>query len=212
MDRGGSATFLTELGQPKNNPAYLIQVGFDAGTIYLTDAYKNVTYGGNTYLARGDTLGFDGLQETSQLLNNEMTVTMTGCDQLGPLWVSLMLSYNWINRPLVIYKALLNANGDPLASPVMIFSGLMDEPSITDDPTKGNCSVSVGVTSQLSDFLKKPGRRNNNNEQQALFPGDAFFEFTSEQERTILWGGMVMTAEYADEVSRQNSYDPGSSS
>jgi hypothetical protein len=71
----------------------------------------------------------------------------------------------------------------------------MDEPTINDDPTRGNCSVTVSANSQLSDFLKRPGRRTNHAEQQIWFPGDMFFEFTSEQNKTIQWGGMTVTAQ-----------------
>lgn len=208
MDRNATAAILVELGAAQNRPVHLVEVMLDSGTIYLTDAYKHVAFGGNTYLSRGDLLGFDGLEETAELRNNEITGTLMGCDQLGPIWVSLAQSEGWLNRRLILRKAFLNENGDSISLPLVIFDGLMDEPTITDDPAAGNCSVTLRANSQLSDFFRQPGRRSNNNGQQLFFPGDLFFEFTSEQNKTIVWGGdRLIPAPFTDAGPSVSSID-----
>lgn len=184
MDRGASAGFLTELAQAKNAPVYLIDVYFDGSTDRMSNAYKDLTIGGNTYYALGHFLGFSGLSETEGMNIPNVTVQLSGVDQA---WVAVALGTPFIDRRIVISKTFIDATGLVTITPVVIFDGRMDGMNITDDPN-GTTAVAVTATNQFADFDFAPGRHTNMAEQQFFFPTDMFFEFASSVTPDITWG------------------------
>ena len=186
MDRGASASVITELGSDQNFPIHLLSLHFDSGVVYVCDGYKNVTYDGNEYVSLGHLLGFGDIEETSELVVSSLSISLSGVDQV---YISKFLSEAYIDRQIKIYKAFLNVNTEALISdPILIFDGRMDSPSISEDPDAGTSIVSVTCTNAWVDFERRPGRKTNHEEQQIWFSGDMGFEFASEITKEILWG------------------------
>lgn len=178
--RGASAAVLTELAKSANQPIHLVQVQLDAGdggTVYMTDAYRSISWGGNTYQALGHFLGFDGLAEASELRTTQARVTLSGVDQV---WISNLLSKQYLGRTLIVYKGFLDSNEALLVDPIAILQGPMDAPAIDDDPDSGKSLITVAVTSLGADFDSPAGRHTNVAEQQALFAGDTGFKFCAQ--------------------------------
>lgn len=173
-DRGASGAFITEIMKSANQPIYLVEVYFDSGTIYLSNAYRPVAYSGNTYGATAYLMSFAGLVESSDLQIPNVTVGLSGVDLS---WVSIMLSEPYTDRRLVIRKAFLDNVEAVVSSPVIIFDGRIDSMMVTDDPDQGGCGISVTASSQWVDFLRTPGRHTNFAEEQVWFSGDKGFEF-----------------------------------
>ena len=184
-ERGMSASVKTEIAKPANRPCHLVSLHFDSGTTYITDYHRKLTYDSNDYLAFGSLLGATDIEETSELMVSSMTLSMSGIDQT---MISAFLSDDYIDRTVKIYKAHINDSGAVIADPILIFEGRMDEPVIEEDPDAGSSSVQLKVTNQFTDFLRKPGRHTNHEEQQVHFPGDMGFEFASEIIKDIKWG------------------------
>src|SRR4051794_7484911 len=101
-DRSASVAVTTEVGLSQNRPLHLVQIVLDSGTVYMTDAFRAVSWGGNSYLAAGYALGFDGLEETSDVRVPQVTASLSGVDQV---WIANMLLNTYIDRKLKIYKA-----------------------------------------------------------------------------------------------------------
>ena len=184
MDRGASAGFITELLKSTNSPCFLVETYFDDGTIRVTDAWRNIDWGGNTYTANGHFLSFDGLTETAELQVPNLTLTVSAVDQV---WISTALTKQYIDRRMVIYKAFLDYTQDVISSPIIIFDGRMDSMAVADSPD-GKCTVAISATSQWGDFDRKAGRHTNPQEQQVFFPGDRFFEYVANLNKEIKWG------------------------
>lgn len=184
--RGASAAFLTEIAKPANQPVHLFEAHFDDGVIRNTDAYRTLTWGGNTYLANGHFMQFSGIQESAALKVSECDIALSGVDQV---WISAVLAKQYIDRRLVIYKAMLSAGTDAvIVDPVPIFDGRMDAPAITENPDDGKCIVAIHAASHWVDFERKPGRHTNHEEQQIHFPGDRGFEYAAQLTKEIKWG------------------------
>lgn len=210
-DRDMSAAALAELAADQNRPVHLVEVYFDSGTLYLTDAYRSVGFNGSEYVSQGHFLTFEGLEETLAFQVNAVTVSLSGADQ-ARTWPALVLQQEWTNRRLVIRRAFLLDGGQVVSDPVVIFDGLMDDVDVTDDPLgKPPTTVTVRASNQFADFGRRAGRRTNDSEQQQFFSGDRFFQFTAEQNRTIYWGGRRHSAAFLQRFSgsRQRGDDPG---
>ena len=184
-DRGMSASVKTETAKAANRPFHLVAIEFSDETLYLTDSYKTIAFGGHDYTALGHLLGFSDIEETAELQVASMTGSLSGVNQT---FISSFLSKDYLNRPIKVYKGFLDANEVVLADPVLIFDGRMDRPVIEEDSDSGDSVVTVTATNQWSDFERTPGRHTNHEEQQIWFSGDKGFAFASEVVKDIVWG------------------------
>lgn len=190
--RGASAAVQTEWAKAANEPAHLVEVRFDVadgGTQRLTDSWRNVDWGGNTYFALGHMLGFDGLVESADLRVTDLTLTLSGVDQA---WIANILGKQYIDRRLLIYQMFFNQSTEQLiVDPVAIHDGRLDEPSINEDPANGSCLVLVKSRDVFSDFERLSGRHTNPNDQNLFFPNDRAFDMNAQlvgQRTQLMWG------------------------
>jgi len=184
-DRGLTAEAKAAAEEQFNQPIHLVSVHLDSGTVYMTDAYKNITYGGNEYNAAGSLLGFTDVDETAELVINKVTLSLSGVDQS---FISGFLSEDYIDRTVKIYKGFLDSNDDLIVDPILILDGRIDGVGIEEDPENGTSVVQAEVTNIWTDFTRLSGRRTNHENQQLFFPGDMGFEFASEVVKDIRWG------------------------
>jgi hypothetical protein len=185
MDRDSTAAFQTEIVKSANRPCHLVQIVFDSETLYMSDAFKNISYGGNTYIGASDLLSFSDIEEAVVVIVSKITVSLSGVDKT---WISKILSQDYIDRTVKIYTAFLDTSFDLIADPVLIFEGRIDEPAITEEWESGKSTVSVGCTNAWVDFTRNTGRHTNHEEQNIRFSGDKGFEFASEIVKDIRWG------------------------
>lgn len=176
----------------------------------MTDYHRSVEWNGLVWNAMGHALGFSGLEEDTDSLVSRVSVSLSGIDSA---YIALLLQYKYIDRELEIWRSFFLLPGDIvsvwddsiswddqavladtqdtdvlLADPVKIFSGRMDEPVIREDPAGSEVVVSLTAASHFVDFLRRPGRHTNHDEQQAFFPGDRGFEFVGNLDKNLTWG------------------------
>jgi hypothetical protein len=189
-DRGASAGVLTELNADSNRPVYLIEIQLDAGTVYMCNHDRTVTWNANDYLGVGYFLGVDDIEETLDFILSGVSGLLSGVDQS---WVSTVLSIDYTDRPIVIYQGFLDTDfKTPITDPFKIFEGRISAAEVEDDPGAENGSgttvVRLEASSLWTDFERRPGRRTNHEIQQLYFAGDLGFEFASEFTEKIYWG------------------------
>ena len=184
MDRGASGAVVTQLGNAASEPCHLFEFYLDDQTVRTTDAYRNLVWGGNTYIGAGNLLNFDGIEESATLQVASARIQLTGVLQDS---ISLLLSHNYIDRRIVIYKAFISGAG-VVVDPIPIFDGRADSPIIEEDPSAGTCMVTLSAAQHWIDFERRPGRHTNDAEEQIWFPGDKGFEFVSSLNKPIKWG------------------------
>lgn len=180
-NRGASASVQTEWAKAANEPAHLFEVRLDAadgGTQYMTDSYRSVLWNGNTYGGFGHALGFSGLVETAEVRITDASLQISGVDQT---WISILLSKQYIDRRLLIYKLFFNQATELLiVDPVNIHDGRLDEPRVDEDPASGKCVVTFKSRDQFADFERLSGRHTNPNDQNLWFPNDRAFDMNAQ--------------------------------
>lgn len=175
----------TELEKGKCFLVHLLDVTTSSTTVYITDAYRNLSYGGNTYTALGYLLGFSDIEEFAEIQVSSVTVSLTGVDQT---MISTFLNYQYLERPLLIYKGAVSNEGQLIADPVLSFSGRIKTATISENPDDGSSVFSVEAASRWTDFERRPGRHTNNHEQQHWFPNDRGMEYAHQTIERINWG------------------------
>lgn len=191
--RGASVAVLAEMAKSANEPFHLIEARFDVadgGTVYATDSFRSVTWGGHTYLALGNFLNYDAVDESAEMKVTQATVTLSGVDQV---WMSNLLTLQYIGRTMVVYKAFYNTSGGVIVDPFAILQGPMDEPETSEDPAGGTHFITIRVTSQGADLQAPAGFHTNVAEHQAIFAGDMGFEFAAQvagelASKSVYWG------------------------
>ncbi len=185
-DRGMSAAMLTEMGADLNRPFHLFEFHFDDEVVRITDAYRHIDWGGNNYIANGDHIAFDPIEESRDITIHRIGLSLSGVDQV---WVATFLSKKYVGRTVRIYKGFFTAAAAVVVDPLLLFEGTMDGPSITEDPEEGTVVVSGVATNHFADWERLSGRHSNSESQGLFFPGDRGFEFVSDINRTLVWGG-----------------------
>lgn len=176
---------LAELDKLQNRPVHLFECYFDDETVRTTDAYTTVTWGGNTYVAAGDMLDFDGVSETLELRAAQARIMLSGVD---PVWIARVLAKPYLGRRIVVRKALLDATWQVIVDPGVVFDGEMKQPQVVEDPASGTCQVTITASHTASDTDNPGGRRTNDQIQRLYFPNDGFFKYAQQARNQLIWG------------------------
>lgn len=184
MPRNSTAAVKAEWGKAVNRPVHLLEFDFQPW-VYMTDAWRQIEWGGNVYLASQYPLTVSGFGETAELLVNSCTITLSGVDQTI---IATLLLETYFDRRVRVRLAMLDEAGAVVADPVLVFEGRMSRPVIATDPDGGTCTCAIECSSVWADFERLPGRHTNDAEQQSYFPGDRGFEHVERIPAQIFWG------------------------
>jgi hypothetical protein len=140
--------------------------------------------GTNTYLAQGQFLYFGNITESSDLRVGQVDLTFTAVDTTT---VALLLNNNYMNKRVVIYRAILDEDYSFTSDDVFtVFDGRIMNYNIRE--TESTATVTMTVASLFADFERKNGRRTNNASQQRVFSSDLGMNFSAEIVKDIKWG------------------------
>lgn len=165
--------------------AFLIKLSFNSN-YYLTSNSYDVVYGGNTYLANSGLYEFDS-PKFSTVVDRESYKVV-----ISELFNEMMPEFklNVVGKPIEVYVALRDANGDLLLSTndvLKVYKGTVDKPSISND-FEQKLAVLEG-TSPMSDLdLVKPFITSKDGMDQKSSTDTSFDEVYDDSEITIKWG------------------------
>ncbi|WP_295537491.1 hypothetical protein [uncultured Thioclava sp.] len=184
MSRDMQAANLAAIGAQRVRVIALFEGEFQGGTVRIWSGLGPLNWGGHEWAGAGTLLGFSDVDETNGIVASGVTISLSGV----PLdLVSIAIEEAQQNAPGTVWIGFTSEDWALLADPEIIFSGLLDVPSI--DDAGDTCTVSITYESQLIDLQRAREWRYTDESQQALFPGDKGFEFvTSIQNKTITWG------------------------
>lgn len=182
MARSLSASMVTEVTSPVFSPIVLIKLEFDSGDVNLWTGVGDIVFNSDTYTGAGDLLDISPVKETSQLTAEGMSLTLTG---ISSGLISTALTENYQGRIANVWLASLDTSGGIVSTPYKYFRGRMDTMPMEDNGE--TATIQVNVENILIDLERSNSRRYTDEDQQAEFPGDLFFEFvTSLQDKEIV--------------------------
>ena len=186
MARGIDSSTQTELDKSSFNIVNLLEFqDIGGGNTYLTDGPINMSYGGNTYESLGQLLGVTDIQEEEELKIESIDITLSAIDVEI---VKLFLDYDYIDRRVLVHRAVITSEYSIVGSPILVFDGRLDQPRLIEDFAERTATLAVSATSHWADFSALGGRHTNDTEHKILYPGDDFFAPTAETQKDVKWG------------------------
>ena len=159
---------------------------------YFTTTNIDISYdsatapdsGANTYLAQGQFVNYGNIIESADLRINTLDMTCTAVDTTT---IALLLNNNFIDKRVVIYRAILNDQYSFGADDVwMLFDGRITAYGIRETNETAECTITVA--SQFADFMRTTGRKTNPASQNIHFASDKGMDFSPQIVKDIKWG------------------------
>jgi hypothetical protein len=137
------------------------------------------------FLAVGPFLQFSSIEESADFQITSLTIGLAGMRAQD---LALFLSNQYIDQPVKVWRIWFNTDGQLVGDPVLIFSGNIDKPVVSDDPDSG-VTIGCSASSQWITYNRTAGRHTNNDEQVFFYPGDTIFKFAADAIKDLKWGG-----------------------
>ena len=160
-----------------------VELDFAGGVVRVNGSVASITIGGNEFLGIGGLGGISAAEESAELQAYGLTVSLSGIPRDA---ISLALAEAYQGRAATVWEVLLNRDTwQPIADPVVIFRGRMDQMNVS---LGQSATVEVRLENRLVDWERPRIRRYTSEDQQVAFPTDRGFEFVSDTaEREIVW-------------------------
>jgi hypothetical protein len=163
--------------------AWLAQLDFSSGTLYLTTAPQSLTTGGNTYTGLGSLVSIGGLNESADSSAEKITMSLAVANA-AMLALGLGNVEGYRGRAVRLYLQLFNEAWAPVASPLQRWSGVMDKVMISRRPadpgSTGSGSGSIDLQCSRSGMARAryyQGLRLTHQQHQSRWPGDTGLQY-----------------------------------
>lgn len=177
--RGVGAPFVAAAENPFTQWFPLVHMALDSGDLYVCGAPFDVPYGGHTYLTLHGLGQIEAVDETDTQQSG-LAFTLTAVPESA---IALALSEHVQGRAVTVRLAAVDAG--TLVVDDNVWSGQLDVMTVQDGE---NPSVRVTAEHQLIAWEEPAGLMFSDADQQALHPGDKFFEHAASLvEATIVW-------------------------
>jgi len=183
--RGMSAAMLAAIAQERAHFVHLIEFQFDSGTTYHTDCHRDLTRQGNTYNSDANLDEIPTISEEDDLRVGSVKLSLTGAAQAN---IAAALTEDSVDRRVLIYVGVLDANDGLVEDPVVIYDGRIDGCEITEDADGGESGVTWTLASHWADWDRVNGRRTTDADQQRVFSGDGGMKFAAQIVTDLRWG------------------------
>lgn len=181
--RGATAGVIAELGGRVVSPILLAEIVWQSGITRAWSGWGELSWNGQTWTGTGDLAGVSSIQESTELRANGIQLHLDGID---PAYLSIALQDAAHGNTVKIWFGLLDVAGAIVADPLLMFSGLVDQPMIEEG--EATSRIVVRAESEMIDLKRPRLRRYTDEDQQSDYPGDLFFEFVSSlREREVKW-------------------------
>lgn len=188
MSRDLTTEVGTEVAQSVIRPVVFVELDYPSGFVRVnsTDrilAFETGTESGvEQFLGIGQLGSISSIGENTELQASRISLTLSG---VNPVNVSAAFEKAQGRRGR-IWFGFLDSSWQIITDPVLMFVGLIDNTEIELGDTG---TITVNLNNRFIEWSRDKNRRYTNEDQQAEFPGDRFFEFIPQAvEKEIIWG------------------------
>lgn len=172
--------------------AWLIDLDFSGGMVYVTTAPVNVPYGGNTYIGLGNLATVSQVGESEDTSAEKITLGLSLAN--GAMLAAVMGDAStYRGRAAVLRLQLFSETFAPIGTPVKRWSGYMDPARITRGRS-GDAGAPTGrieipcTRSGMARARNYQGLRHTHAQQQQRYPGDLGLQYMQDLiEKPALW-------------------------
>lgn len=174
-----------ETGSANYDHTYITNAPYDIQVTAAQSSSMGLPAGVQKFLAVGNFIQFSSIEESADFQITSMTISLAGMRSSD---LALFLSNQYIDQPVKVWRVWFDTSGQLVGDPVLIFSGNIDKPVVSDDPD-GGVTIGCSASSQWITYSRTAGRHTNNDEQQFYYPGDTIFKFAADAIKDLKWGG-----------------------
>ena len=164
--------------------AVFVELDFQSGFVRLCNASVTLSWNTHSWVGIGDLGSIQVISESADLEAKGVAMALSGIPSSS---ISTALGEYYQGRSCKIWFAPLDPTTDlPVADPVMVFDGRIDNMQIELDTT---ATITVSAESRLADWDRPRVRRFNDADQKSVYPTDRGFEFVEQMvEKELTWG------------------------
>ena len=160
-----------------------VQLDFSSASVRVNASPADISIGGDVFLGLGGFGAISAMAENAEIKSRGISLTLSGVPRD---LVAVALGEPYQGRAATVWEVVLDRETWlPVADPFVVFRGRMD----TMDVAMGqSCTITLGVEDRLVDLERPRIRRYTDEDQQARYPGDAFFSFVpATTEKELVW-------------------------
>jgi hypothetical protein len=164
-------------------PAILAQLTFRSGTEYIWTGIGPLVYDAQTFTGVGSLGNIGSIVEGMDVRADGTTVSLSGIDPT--LYADCMTEIQ-LGAPAKIWLALLS-EGVVIGAPYLLFSGLVDKPTVSTGPDAIN--ISLALENRLTNLQRPTARRYTAADQHITYPDDTAFNWVEIlNDQALVWG------------------------
>jgi hypothetical protein len=169
---------------PTFNYVIFVELAFPSGTVRVHNSVGTLEFGGNDYLGVGAFGSIEAMEESIDLVDNPVKVTLSSITQEI---IDAIQTDDIYNRDADIYLGALNADGELEGTPTNWISGYMEHASLLLGENNG---VVIQIQTRAARLKQRNGKRFTLEDHDQDYSGDLFFEFLDNViEAQVQWGG-----------------------
>ncbi len=156
---------------------WLVEASFTQGMQRWTNWPVDVQWGGNTYRGLGELASVSDIRETDSGVGEKVTLNLSPVDTaILPLALGNVEGYR--GRPINLYVWALDGNFQPVGTPLLRHTGVMDQIAIKREKDTGSVELYC-VPAGANGTRRAVGLRVNHAQQQLAYPGDLGLAFAA---------------------------------
>lgn len=184
MPRTLTSAFIDEATAARCEPCLFVEMELRTQTLRLWTGLGDITWDGETWLGNGYFQNVTGGEETSDIQATSIVFHLTAVPEAQ---VALALSEFMRNKPGSLWFGFLDAAGDVVADPALMFEGKLDAAELVETPEGSNLQVTY--QSNFADLERSSAGRYTDAGQKKFYPEDKGFEFVEKvRDRDLRWG------------------------
>lgn len=163
----------------------LCELNFASGFIRLNSGDRVYTHAGNTYQPFGSLASISSVKENGELVPESLEFTLPGVD---PSLITTTLTENYAGRAVTLWVAYLDDNLQFVATPQVLWEGLMDQMNIQRE--EKTATIQLVCESRLIRWQKASGWLYTHEHQRLVDSTDDFLNYVALMvNRVLKWGG-----------------------